>query len=310
MRRYAVLSGLAGLVLGSIVELCHPCASPASTILVTPGPASIQAAMTAAAPGDSLLLAPGHYLLNNPVGVTKNVTILSQSGPDDTIVDLQYNFGSVFYVFPMQAGPTIQGLTIKRGLAAGTGAGAGVYAYKASPTIVNNLFYGNLAGNIEGEGGLGAAIAIVLGNPVIQHNSLVGNESGGGALFLSQCGGTVDHNVIAYNSDGHIGSADGFGLSCSNATTQIHDNIFWANLPSQIDPLCVIALPANGNITLNPQFCSPAAGPDALNADWHIQLDSPIAPGYQYAGWGAQVGTCQSTPANRTSWGRVKGIYR
>lgn len=281
-----------------------------AVLSVDPGPSTIHVALASASAGDTLLLHPGTYAMGVPIDVRKNVTFLSSQGPAVTILDMQYNYGSVFFVRAVGDGPTIQGLTIKRGVQFFTGAGGGVYSEGSSPRIIDNLFLMNAASNIDGYGGAGAAIAVLDGAPIIRKNTVVNNLSGSGAIFLQECGGELDHNIIAYNSESVPNSSDGFGLACFGATTSIHDNMFWANLPDQISPSCGVASGAGNNIVLNPRFCNPVTGPKAEGDDWQVRSDAPSAPGHPYYGWGAQMPTCGVTDAIRRSWGSVKGEYR
>jgi hypothetical protein len=298
-------------ILSPISALANAPRVLASTLIVSPGSSTIHAALASASSGDTLLLQPGTYATTDPVDIHKSVTIISDQGPANTIVDLQYNFGSVFYIYPMSGGPTIQGLTIKRGAQIFTGAGAGVYAAGASPTIVNNLFVANGASNIDGYGGAGAAIAILDGNPVIRQNTIVNNFASYGAVYLYQCGGELEGNIIAYNYDTHEGEDTGYGLVCDNATTLIRDNLFWANTPAQVHPACGLEVPgsANNNV-IDPKFCNPVIGPKAMNGDWGVRSDGPTGPGHPYYGWGASIPGCVATSAVRRSWGSIKNQYR
>jgi hypothetical protein len=63
------------------------------------------------------------------------------------------------------------------------------------------------------------------------------------------------------------------------------------------------------NVSLNPQFCS--ADPD-LNRNWTVERDSPCLP--DSSGCEVPIGAwdrgCEDTPAERTSWGSLKALYR
>jgi len=65
----------------------------------------------------------------------------------------------------------------------------------------------------------------------------------------------------------------------------------------------------NGNFSADPLFCDPA------NGDFTISCDSPCAPGNHPDGYpcglvGALDVGCDSSATERTSWGRVKAMYR
>jgi hypothetical protein len=277
----------------------------AATYTISPGATTIQDAVASAAPGDSVVLLPGTYFTEGSIVVRKPVTILSQAGPDVTIVDLHYNFGSVFYVSGVQGGPTIQGLTIKGGAQVALGMGSGILAWNSETTIVDNLIYDNWASNMDGGGGLGAGITIEEGTATIRNNTMVANFSSGGALFLWDCGGTVDHNVFAYNGDPKsiIG-----GIYCQSSSASITDNMFWANPSEQVNAACGAAVPGSGNVIVDPLFCNPNYPPS--NEGWHVRTDSPLAPGHEYAGWGASLPLCASTASKPATWGSIKARYR
>jgi hypothetical protein len=285
-----------------------PNAVDAATRVVDAGPTTIQAALSIADPGDTLLLSPGTYAIEGTIDVQKSVSFISLAGPEVTIIDKQKDFGSVFFVSPMLIGPTIMGLTIKGGVQIFTGSGAGIYCVNAHPTIVNNVIIGNAAGNLEGHNGAGAGVAIFGGSVNLTNNTIAGNTSGAGAVFLQQCSGTVSHNIIAYNNDGLDNFSDGYGIACLDASAVIDNNMYWSNLPAPWPPSC--SIDSTVNVQMDPKFCEPRTGRQAGLGDWRVTADSPVAPGHAYAGWGAPVSVCGSTPAAVRSWGSLKSLYR
>lgn len=318
LSRFALFREASGSVLlrgpSLVMGICFLAAlaesATAATVSVSPGPATIHAALVAAAAGDTLLLQPGTYAMSDPIDVRKNVTFLSSEGPATTILDMQYNPGSVFFIHAIGAGPTIQGLTIMRGAQVFTGLGGGIYSEGSSPRIMNNLFLMNAASNIDGAGGGGAAIAILEGAPLIRNNTFVNNMSGAGAIFLGECSGEVDHNIVAYNRDSELNDQTGFGIACFASTSSIHDNMLWLNLPDHFSPSCGVAPGSANNIVLDPRFCNPVTGPKAMGYDWGVRTDAPSAPGNTYEGWGASLPTCSTTSIAPRSWGSVKSQYR
>jgi hypothetical protein len=64
----------------------------------------------------------------------------------------------------------------------------------------------------------------------------------------------------------------------------------------------------NGNICLDPQFCSDSPGGDE---NWSIQSDSPCAPEQSGCGLiGAWDVGCGTTAAESRTWGGVKALFR
>ncbi len=281
---------------------------------MTPGASSIQAAVDASAPGDTVLVSPGTYSTTQRVFLNKGVAILSSGGPAVTVVDLQYNFGPVFAVLNAATPPTIEGLTIERGANIFTGAGGGIYVENASPIIRDCLIQANGATNLEGIGGGGGGIGVRGGNPIIENNTIVANWSGSGGIYLESSAATVDHNVIAYNSSFDQLPTEGFGISCVLSTgASIHDNLFWANLPTDLDGSCA-SVASNNVFAVNPQFCAPGYPNVASNhldqLDWRVFAGSPAAPGGAYGTWGAARSTCPATASTPTTWGHLKAQYR
>src|SRR5688572_2003555 len=62
----------------------------AATRVVEPGPTTIHEAMALSAPGDSVVLKPGRYLLSQGVIVRQGVILTSTDGPLATILDMQF----------------------------------------------------------------------------------------------------------------------------------------------------------------------------------------------------------------------------
>ena len=209
---------------------CTPMAAQ-STIHVPADQPTIQAAIDAAAPGDTVLVAPGTYTENISFK-GKAITVASDSGPQSTIID--GNAAGPVVVFATGEGPSsvLQGFTIRNGVAASGQAGGGISIQGASPTIRNNTINAN-------RGCGGAGIGLTGGSPVIDGNtvsngkmSLSGGCTGadGGGIVLSGAGTpTVSRNYIdknVANVGGGIAILDGSAASlsqnlvASNSATQ------------------------------------------------------------------------------------------
>lgn len=172
----------------------------AQTLLVPSQFASIQAALNAAAPGDTVLVSPGTYVVNSLSFNGKAVTLKSTGGPTVTILDAQ-NLDRVM-VFAQNEGPgtVVDGFRIYRGKAGFHLPGGGMYCYEASPTIKNCVFLNNVAG--QGPNALfrrGGALLVASGAPTFTNCSFQNNVAGpaspvpstqtapgaeGGAFFL------------------------------------------------------------------------------------------------------------------------------
>lgn len=108
---------------------------------------SIQPAIDASAPGDTVLVTDGTYLLAAELSVNKSITIESVNGPSVTVVDGDFtvrcfNLGSTACV--------ISGFTIRNGFAEYAD-GGGVLCSSTTPVVTNCTIQGNEA--FYGDGG-------------------------------------------------------------------------------------------------------------------------------------------------------------
>lgn len=145
--------------------------SVAAAELHVPGDfATIQAALDAALPGDTILVDPGTYMENLRFN-GKNVTLKSTGGPGGTTI--QGTGGTTVDIGP---GGAILGFTITGGTAT---FGAGMSVNGGGTVITGNVFDGNR----QGSGGFGAAIGGNNSSPIIQQNVFQNNSCDG--QFLS-----------------------------------------------------------------------------------------------------------------------------
>jgi hypothetical protein len=82
---------------------------------------SIGAGVNAAQAGDTVLVAKATYTLSTPITVNKNLTIRSQDGFPQTIIDGNLTVNHCFYLYhyTQMIQVTIEGFTIRNGKAAG-----------------------------------------------------------------------------------------------------------------------------------------------------------------------------------------------
>ena len=197
-----------------------------SVIRVPADYASIQAAITAAANGDSVQVAPGTYVENlNFLG--KAILVTSEQGPQVTIVD--GNQAGPVVTFSTGEGPqsTLNGFTLRNGKS--TGNGGGIRVYYASPTITGNTVVNNVAGS--GGGGISSDF----GSPLIQGNVITNNGQipgwsggvGGGGISI---GGASSARLIGNSIAGNSwASSSGGGLTLFAAGSPTIQNNYIAN---------------------------------------------------------------------------------
>lgn len=154
---------ISNLILASTaILMCGLGPAEANTLRVPDDFLTIQSAIAFAVNGDTVLVAPGHYFENIDF-IGKDITVVSEEGPEVTIIDGN-NFGSVVAIVSGE-GPAavLAGFTVQNGNAS---FGAGVTMLGTSPTIVGNIF----DSNHQGGGGFGAGIGGNGSSPVIERN--------------------------------------------------------------------------------------------------------------------------------------------
>lgn len=193
-------------IFGSVVFLFAALPTVATTIHVPTDKATIQAAIDAAANGDTVLVSDGTYKENiNFKG--KAITLKSVNGAPTTIIDGGKLDSAVKFVTSEGLSSVLDGFTITNGN------GFGVYILAASPTVKNNLITAN-------SGCAGAGINIGDGSPLILNNTVTNNfqsgctggtSSGGISVGGPPAGPQIIGNTISGN-DGTLGTGAG-GIS-------------------------------------------------------------------------------------------------
>lgn len=203
---------------------------------------NIQDGVDAAIAGNIIKVATGVYTgvnthdgLAQVVYINKSVTIrggytTAFADPPDpeanpTTVDAQGN-GRAFYITG-EVSPTIEGLRITGGNAAGLGGGQGeadaggsVYIANASAVISDNLVFGNTAH-------WGGGLYLWQSDAVLDGNTITSNTvpHDGGGLYLRESDATLRGNTILSNVASHHGG--GLYLQRSDAT--LVNNVIAAN---------------------------------------------------------------------------------
>ncbi len=131
---------------GAMLLLVAAGAAAADELRVPSQYPTIKAAMTAAIPGDTVLIADGVYTGPGNIGLFfggKAITVRSENGPEACIIDAAHS--SVIFTLNAGEGPKsiLQGLTLRQG---NGGEGGGVRCSGASPTIRDCVFDNGWAG--------------------------------------------------------------------------------------------------------------------------------------------------------------------
>jgi len=188
---------------------------------------TIQAAIDAAAPGASVVVASGTYFEN--LSVDKSVTLVAKSGAAVTTLD-GGRIGRV--IFARGTGVesvAIVGFTITNGLALDSmnapapGSGSGIHLESlAGATLRDNLIRDNVGCVGVGVSALDVTVAVV--HNEIRHNLQDSSCAGdGGGIDVS--GGSSGPSLIASNAiAGNVVGGFGGGIKIERATAVIRDN--------------------------------------------------------------------------------------
>jgi fibronectin type 3 domain-containing protein/nitrous oxidase accessory protein NosD len=194
-------------------EVCYITRNSESprTILVPDHFSTIQKAINAAYPGDSIHVSPGTYGEN--VVVNKTVSLLG-AGAEDTIIDGGLN-GNVLTITAPNV--SVSGFTIRRS----GGNAHGVYLDSCNNSITNNI----ITGNTYGVAGFFSNCNSVRGNSITEN-------IGYGVSFSSMSDyNNISENDIAANGAGvSFGNGAGYNsISRNNITMSSDDGIIFSN---------------------------------------------------------------------------------
>lgn len=231
--------------LGSTLKL------KAQTIIHVPADQpSIQAAITAAQPGDTVLVSPGTYVENiNFQG--EAVTVASSDGPGVTTIDGHLGNDSVVKFTSGEGnGSVLKGFTITRGNSFFNA--GGITINNSSPIVDGNVITGNQTCDS------GAGMQVQFSSAIVRNNTITNNVrascsggTGGGGILIGGAGSAqILNNTIANNSMPN--TADGGGISLNAAgTPTIAGNTITANFASGNGGGIAMGNQSDANITNN-----------------------------------------------------------
>ncbi len=226
------------LLLFFFVLSCLP--SPAATIHVPADQPTIQAGVDASADGDTVLVADGLYTGAGNINVLisgKAITLLSETGPQSTIIDCQ-GLGRGLTIGPVSSGPvTIEGFSIINGQAReaepGLGGGA-VYCEEATVILDTCVLDGNDADYVYSleTSGIGGAMYICSNSDVtLQNCALTSNVAAnaeqsalGGAIACFQSTLNILDCTLSDNAANfrYLRADAGFGGALYATESQVH----------------------------------------------------------------------------------------
>jgi hypothetical protein len=186
--------------------------------------ASIQAGIDAAVDGDTVLVAPGEYVITEPITFRgKAITVKSEAGRDETTIRMgtpvDSNRGSVVYFENNETSASVlDGFTITGGRgswspSANAYAGGGIYFDASSGSLMNCAVVKNRADD-GGGGGVSAAYG---SSPILTNCIFTGNSAtwGGGVLGWINSSITMTNGIISGNSSLNLGG----GVYCGSKSS-------------------------------------------------------------------------------------------
>lgn len=179
---------------------------------------SIQSAINAANPGDTVQVAAGIYNENITL---KSGVVVQGAGASTTIIQ-GTGSGPVVTAINVDSNAKIDRFTITGGNATD---GGGILCSNSSPTISNNTIADNVATNV------GAGIAGWDSNPTISNNVITGNIAfSGGGVFLYRSSSVISNNIIFNNTAVYGG---GINLSSCSLTMTVFNNVISDNVSTR-----------------------------------------------------------------------------
>ena len=211
----------------------------AAEIRVPEDHATIQGAINAANPGDTVSIAANTYAINSPLNFNgKAIELLGRDGASNTILD----GGSSNTILIVQdvSGGTIRGLTFLNGQATETFHGGCLALRNTTATVRNSRFENcrTIDGNASSSGG---AIKVtddpnnaIRSNPLIESSVFLNNRSfsQGGAIHVIGATARIIGNTFTGNIVAGEPESGGGGVKASfteGAAVEVRDNTFQDN---------------------------------------------------------------------------------
>ncbi len=201
---------------------------------------SIQVALDSCADNDIVLVGPGVYYENIIWPNTQSIHLISELGPDTTIIDGDSVGNAILINAKVDSATVIKGFTIQNAWSEGSG-GGGIYCLgvdldHCSPVIMNNTITGN---HIWGMGG---GICCVWSSPAIISNTITENEFAGIACYASFSSIIIGNTIIGNAGEGiycdlsspviinnSISQNNGTGVYCWESAPTIKSSIITNN---------------------------------------------------------------------------------
>jgi len=268
---------LARIVLSFTVCICSklifPIPASAETICVPSDQPNIQAAIDISEDGDTVLVAVGTFSGEGNHNIDfrgKAITVVSENGPENTVIDCEGNRGFIFRSRE-ESSSRLEGFGVCN--ANVYFQGAGISVVDSSPLISNCNIFDNISRISDGGGLYCSNSSLILSNCRITGNHAYNY---GGGIYSVDSSPSIKNCTIAGNSS-VVGRS--YEMYCERAVSLLITNcIFWSisHQPIQIlnsrEPLITYSdirggWEGEGNIDADPLFKDPGAGDFTLLAD-------------------------------------------
>jgi len=189
---------------------------------------TIQAGLDMCAEGDTVLVASGTYTENIVWPLIDGLVLMSESGPEDTIID-GGGIERVIACFEVDSLTVIEGFTIQHGYSY---RGAGIGVEYSALTIKNNIIRENVVYDhpdwVDGGAGIGClqSTAKIIDNLITHNSCSATGVNGGGGIGINAHSGPV---VVTGNTITDNYAMSGAGIIVTNASTPIISNNIIAN---------------------------------------------------------------------------------
>ena len=311
---------IAAMVTVGFLLLSFP--ATAVTIDVPDDQPTIQAGITAASAGDTVLVACNTYYEHDII-MKSGVCLTSETGLADCVTIDAQEEGRVFYCDGVDSLASVVGFTVTGGLT--TQYGGGMLCMYSSLTLTSCTFSGNQANShgggmyvgqsfvtltdctfSENESGYGGGMSCwYSSSPTLTDCTFSSNRAypAGGGMFCSDSSPSFTNCIIAFSQPGRAVYCEDATSSPALTCCDVYGNAGGDWVGCIADQYGV-----SGNFSEDPLFCGD------LNPDepYTLHVGSPCAPeNSQECGligaWGVGCGFSAVEPV---SWGSIKAMYR
>ena len=200
------------------------------TILVPQNEATPQEAINAASDGDTLMIAPGTY--RGPFNFNGKAITMIGSGPGVILDGGSANGPVVTFSSGEMRSSILENVTVQNGISAPSPTAGGIFINQASPTIINSVIQNNQ----------GCGIGVISGAPLIQGNTVAGNEyglnasvsspgclpndesGGGGIVLYGAPGGGLNAEIIGNTIENNTAVGGAAGIHAFDAGRPLIEN--------------------------------------------------------------------------------------